>query len=393
MSCEPWLDDALLRAKPSGQGPYGVFLKQVDEDEEDQLLSFEDAVSFRAYVLAHMDNIDLMWTPDKPVVQFLYQDEQFADIIMHQELSARRRQLLPACMWTLAFVIAMLLIVYVVVIQQSNIRGTFLLLIYGVAWVYEKGPDTLLNTFIQIKRLRDSARACTQSQLSSMYFQIWMGSRRAPAALYLCVLMGVLFLIQQYIGVHRSIGLVALDKVRMQAADEWWRLLSVGYLHGSIIHVLFNGLVLFIFGGMVERLLGAWRMLFIFWLSVLGGSLLSTWWSDVSSVGASGGVMGLGGAIAAVGLWNASLRQADIALPIIRWLILMVFIGLIGIGMIDNAAHAGGFLGGVIASAICVPRHAFQNGRALGDAIFLKMLFALTTLLGAVIIAVIMLLA
>lgn len=393
MSQEPWLNDALLREKPSGQGPYGVLLKQVDENEGDQLVSFEDASSFRAYVLAHIDHVDLFWTPDKEVVQFLHQDEEFAHSIMHQELSALRQQLMPASLWTAVFVIAMIVMFYVVVIQQSNIRGMLLLLIYGVAIVYEKGPDRLLNAIIQIRRLRDSARAFAQAQLSAMYFQIWMATRKAPLALYLCVLLGVLFLIQLHIGVNRSIGLVALDKIRMQAADEWWRLLSVGYLHGSLVHVLFNGLVLFIFGGMVERLVGGWRMLFIFWISVLGGSLLSTMWSDVSSVGASGGIMGLGGAIAAIGLWNAALRKVDIALPIIRWLILMVFIGLIGIGMIDNAAHAGGFLGGVIASAICIPKDAFQNGQGLSDHMSLKLLLALSTLLGAVTIAVVMLLA
>jgi membrane associated rhomboid family serine protease len=87
--------------------------------------------------------------------------------------------------------------------------------------------------------------------------------------------------------------------VGFQVADgEWWRLVTSAFIHASIIHLLFNMLMLWWFGSALEALLGRARYLGIYFVSVLGGAagaLLATQ-SNQLTVGASGAVFGILGA-------------------------------------------------------------------------------------------------
>ena len=76
---------------------------------------------------------------------------------------------------------------------------------------------------------------------------------------------------------------------------EPWRALTAGFLHGSIIHLLVNMYSLYIFGGLVEQMLGRARYLALYVISIFGGSVAVLWLSDVTTqvVGASGAIFGL----------------------------------------------------------------------------------------------------
>ena len=81
------------------------------------------------------------------------------------------------------------------------------------------------------------------------------------------------------------------------AQGDWWRLVTAGFLHGSLVHIFFNMLMLWWFGRPLEELLGRGRFIAVYLIAVLAGSagalLLS---SDVPTLGASGGVFGILGA-------------------------------------------------------------------------------------------------
>ena len=82
------------------------------------------------------------------------------------------------------------------------------------------------------------------------------------------------------------------------ADGEWWRLVTSAFIHASIIHLLFNMLMLWWFGSALEALLGRARYLGIYFVSVLGGAagaLLATQANQLT-VGASGAVFGILGA-------------------------------------------------------------------------------------------------
>lgn len=136
-------------------------------------------------------------------------------------------------------------------------------------------------------------------------------------------------------------------------AGAWWKPLTCFFLHGGIIHLVFNSLALSRLGRWVEALTEAAWVPLILLLSTLGGSLAGyVLPPDVPSVGASGGVLGL------LGFLLVFSRHPGRALPralerqLWRWVGYVAVLGVIGWQVIDNAGHLGGFCTGAILGAI-----------------------------------------
>jgi rhomboid protease GluP len=130
------------------------------------------------------------------------------------------------------------------------------------------------------------------------------------------------------------------------AGGQWWRLVTAGFLHGGLLHILMNSWVLFDLAPQVEEIYGASRMWAIYFLSTVGGFYLSNLWSPMTpSIGASAALCGLIGAMIALGVTHhSSSVGAAIRGTYIRWAIyILVFSLLPGI---DMAAHIGGGLTG-----------------------------------------------
>jgi rhomboid protease GluP len=130
-------------------------------------------------------------------------------------------------------------------------------------------------------------------------------------------------------------------------SGQWWRLVTAGFLHANLIHILMNSWVLFDVGAQVEEVFGAARMIVIYFAgSVFGFALSSIWRPGIPSVGASAGIMGLIGAMIALGVRNRSNPAAAAMRGMyIRWVFYMLLIGFV-VQMIDQAAHIGGLVGG-----------------------------------------------
>jgi rhomboid protease GluP len=134
---------------------------------------------------------------------------------------------------------------------------------------------------------------------------------------------------------------------------QYWRLSTSIFVHGGLLHVSMNMLALFDIGHLLERQIGKLMQLVIFLLSGLVGSLCSViWHPDTVGVGASGAIMGLAGALL---VWLAlpTLDQSAVIERKVQLRALLVGVSLtLGVGAfsqrIDNAAHAGGLLTGVL---------------------------------------------
>ena len=88
---------------------------------------------------------------------------------------------------------------------------------------------------------------------------------------------------------------------------QWWRLITAGFLHGGLIHILMNGWAMLQLGRNVDVIYGSARYLIIFFAGTVGGFYLSTIISPGSlSVGASAGLCGLVGSLIAVGFLSSS---------------------------------------------------------------------------------------
>jgi rhomboid protease GluP len=141
---------------------------------------------------------------------------------------------------------------------------------------------------------------------------------------------------------------------------QWWRLLTSMFIHAGLLHVAINMWVLWDIGHLLERLTGNVGYLILYVLSGLFGSLASVYWNPhVTSVGASGAVFGVfGGLMGFLLLRSDSVPKgflANMRRSGITFLIYNVVIGL-SIPRIDMAAHAGGFVAGLVIGVIMSQR-------------------------------------
>lgn len=146
-----------------------------------------------------------------------------------------------------------------------------------------------------------------------------------------------------------NIGPLALE-------GQWWRLLSALFVHGSIAHLLLNLWALWHIGCLTERLFGTGRFLFIYLSCGLLASLSTLVWDPArASLGASGAIFGLFGSFLA--LLCMSGRWVPRGVFRAHWIPTLLFttynlVGGIFDPVVDNAAHTGGLLAGVIVGAV-----------------------------------------
>jgi rhomboid protease GluP len=141
---------------------------------------------------------------------------------------------------------------------------------------------------------------------------------------------------------------------------EWWRLASAMFLHFGAVHLLLNMWSLWDAGQLVERMYGHARFACIYLLSGLLGNLTSLVVQGNSAIsgGASSAIFGVFGALL-VYLW---VNRNTVSLREFRWLFwgalgfatATIILGFIIPG-IDNSAHIGGFIGGILISIVLLP--------------------------------------
>lgn len=137
---------------------------------------------------------------------------------------------------------------------------------------------------------------------------------------------------------------------------EIYRLVTAGFLHGGIIHLLFNMAALKSIGEDIEIYYGKIKYLIIYFLSLIGGTLASYIFSENSvSVGASGAIFGLLGATLIFAIKNKEKVSKKYFKSIVEVIVLNVLIGL-SLSNIDNYAHLGGLLSGSIISFVIYRR-------------------------------------
>lgn len=168
--------------------------------------------------------------------------------------------------------------------------------------------------------------------------------------------------------------------------DEPWRLFTAMFLHGGLLHVGLNMFALHQAGQVVERLYGRMGFVVLYGVAGLLGNLASLWWKPGPvSVGASGAIFGVYGALLAY----LMLQRGSVPNEVFREM-RSGTLGFIGYSLfagfsipgIDNAAHLGGLLGGLVMGAalaqpVVAPKPVnWRSPRALGG-------LALSLVLGA----------
>jgi len=236
------------------------------------------------------------------------------------------------------------------------------------------------------KRLRELGR-WTHGDIAAIVpmlrFETWLEWQKSPVTRLLLGLVGLVGLAQLMPG--DSLTAAGLLKDRY-LHGEWWRLLTAPWLHGNLVHFLMNGAALIYLGKRLEVFARWPHVPLVFLFSACIGGEASARFVAAPSVGASGGLMGWLGFL----LVFESLHGRLVPRKASRRLLA----GVLLTGLIDNAAHLGGLLAGMLYAWIVFPKSSSPvrprstvTDRIAGSAalviLILSALFAALKILGS----------
>jgi membrane associated rhomboid family serine protease len=337
----PWLDPAFLGPKPL-ESSYGVMRGK-------QAIECADFQKLRGWVAwDKAEEVKQVWTPASP---WLVTPEEvralFPDVYHREQIHrkhALRSAVLTDLLWALWGVF--------VIVRNGWVGLIFVVALVGLpvlqrVWAIRKAPS-----YSPQEALDDA---------ESVRFGFWVGKRRAVLTWCLVAAIGLVWPAQFVSGISHifvpgyddwtPVSAVGLVKSAVWEQGEWWRLFTSTVMHAAILHVMLNLAALFVLGMLVEAVAGWHRTAVVFLLSALTGSLFSLFLTPATSIGASGGILGLLGFLIALGYLRRGSLPRGLMKAMRSWLGLVLVVGVIGFLVIDNAAHLGGLLCGALLGA------------------------------------------
>jgi rhomboid protease GluP len=182
-----------------------------------------------------------------------------------------------------------------------------------------------------------------------------MNLRNAPFTIALLAINILVFFADQVSpfdpdsGLHHLMLLGAIIPAAIEHG-QYYRIVTAGFLQFNLAHIGFNMYALALGGMVTESLYGSAKFLVIYMLALISGGIaayVTTIGTDAVTAGASGAIMGLFGALTALGLKTPQLRQT-----LVRWalfpIILTLLVGITQPSGISNYGHVGGLVAGAI---------------------------------------------
>lgn len=189
--------------------------------------------------------------------------------------------------------------------------------------------------------------------------------RKAPATTWMMIAILVGFGVEIFTGAWKDgeklAVLGAIVREWIVVDHQWWRLVAAMFLHGDgtpggdALHLGVNLFSLYQIGTLFEVMFGSRRFLMLYFATGICASLASMWHNVGASVGASGAIFGIAGAFIFSVFRSPRWRHEPAARSIVKQLIFWILLNLAvasQVPQIDNAAHIGGFLAGLILGAV-----------------------------------------
>ncbi|MEV5557273.1 rhomboid family intramembrane serine protease [Nonomuraea wenchangensis] len=178
---------------------------------------------------------------------------------------------------------------------------------------------------------------------------------RTPIVTYTILVINLLIFGAQYLIGDRVTGELAMWPAGVALGEQYHRLITAAFVHGGVMHILFNSWALYVVGPYLERSFGHARYLAIYLLSALGGSVLGLWLDPLSqpTVGASGAIFGLFGAVFVVG------RRLNMD---VRGIAVLIAINL-AITFVVSGISWTGHIGGLITGSLLAAAVAYAPSR------------------------------
>lgn len=146
---------------------------------------------------------------------------------------------------------------------------------------------------------------------------------------------------------------------------EYWRFITCTFLHGNLFHLFLNLAAMYIFGQEVESIYGTFRFLLIYLLSSWGAGLASYTFSAGIAIGASGALFGIiGGLIIFFFRQREKVTGANMKFKSMYTLVLInLALGFL-LPRIDNSAHIGGLVTGLLSSWFISPEYKIEKSES-----------------------------
>lgn len=180
----------------------------------------------------------------------------------------------------------------------------------------------------------------------------------APVTTALLITIALVYLGQQVIpNVLENAGVLYGPAV---AQGQWWRVLTSAFLHGGLIHVGFNGYLLFAIGPELERGIGSQRFALLYFGALFGASLtvMLLGWRQ-PTLGASGAVLGIAAGMAMI-MWSRGVNLVQT--PTFGLVLLNLFLPLLVPG-ISFLGHLGGVVTGCLLAAVLLGPQSIRRGQ------------------------------
>ena len=206
----------------------------------------------------------------------------------------------------------------------------------------EKGLDLFVKLTNQINQ-KSEKNAIEASDVFAI---------KKPIITYILLVINALIFILMYLTNSDAI-IYKYGLIREFVQDgEYYRLFTSMFIHHDFLHLIFNSYALYVIGPQIESFYGKTKYLIIYLLSGLFGSLLSMIFLEGISVGASGAIFGLLGSLLYFGYHYRVYLGGVMKSQIIPLILINLIIGFLT-PEIDNAAHIGGLIGGILISMAC----------------------------------------
>lgn len=223
----------------------------------------------------------------------------------------------------------------------------------------EKGMELFLKLTNEISKKSES-----ESMKAEDVF-----AKKKPVVTYGIIAVNVILFILMYIFGNGSTDAQTLvdfgaNYSPLIKAGEYYRLITSAFLHIGLMHLLVNCYALYVIGPQVESFFGKTKYIIIYVLSAVFGNLLSMLFTDAISAGASGAIFGLLGSTLYFGYHYRVYLEGVLKSQIIPLIVINLGLGFVLSG-INNAAHIGGLIGGVLVSMAVGVKYKSTNSQKI----------------------------
>lgn len=199
----------------------------------------------------------------------------------------------------------------------------------------------ILSRILKVQKMAESKNGLRLMTFSSIY-RVW--------ATY--IILALTLFMYQYTAQNESMW--GISRTAIMGNGEYERLFRYLFAHVNLLHLAGNVFSLFIIGRLLERKVGALKLVSIYFLSGIAGAIVSITYSldaSVYTIGASGAVYGLFGALFAKVLMENKYER-NLSLPVLAMTIISSLYAGIRLLETDNLCHIGGLVTGFLAMVL-----------------------------------------